>query len=208
MKDKFENSIKKQLENREIGVSENAWDRLNQMMEEEKKKPNRKLWIPISIAASVIVLFGIYGLTYFNTQETIQISEPIENTIVHLEEKEEIVDEKEVELDLPREEVSTVNETSAIAKVESKKEFEEPIENKQLIEEKIGKEEIAQPIQELENDFEIENKVAVQTDSTHNTEEKQNYVDPDMLLYSIENNQTIKETQSSNSRMVIIDFNK
>src|SRR5690625_5895814 len=63
MKTNFEKNIKNQLNNREIDVSENAWERLNEMMKDDQstEKKKFKLWIPMSIAASLALIFGTFG---------------------------------------------------------------------------------------------------------------------------------------------------
>src|SRR5690606_2688416 len=87
-KNSIENQIKSQLESREIPVSENAWERLGAMMEEDSseqksEKPTQKLWMPMSIAASVAVLIGlIWGWNNLDSEV------PAEQQTVSVEKKE------------------------------------------------------------------------------------------------------------------------
>src|SRR5690625_1804370 len=76
MKTNFEKNIKNQLQNREIDVSENAWERLNEMMKDDQstEKKKYKLWIPMSIAASLAIIFGTF---WWMNQSNQQIPEEI-----------------------------------------------------------------------------------------------------------------------------------
>src|SRR5690625_5380336 len=76
MKTNFEKNIKNQLNNREIDVSENAWERLNEMMKDDQstEKKKFKLWIPMSIAASLALIFGTF---WWMNQSDQQIPEQI-----------------------------------------------------------------------------------------------------------------------------------
>src|SRR5690606_12362137 len=71
----------------------------------------------------------------------------------------------------------------------------------QVVEEKIK--EYTEPKVELKE----EPVMALNTDSISKPAKKINYVDPEMLLYSVENNQAVQQ-KNSGSRMVLIDFNK
>ncbi|SFN54996.1 hypothetical protein SAMN04487989_1011170 [Bizionia echini] len=56
---KFENNIKKTLEERQISPSSNAWNQLSNVLDEQDKKSSRKyIWL-IGIAASVVGLLFI-----------------------------------------------------------------------------------------------------------------------------------------------------
>ncbi|MGB6093308.1 MAG: hypothetical protein WBF83_06075, partial [Moheibacter sp.] len=68
--------------------------------------------------------------------------------------------------------------------------------------EKIEESKTEKPIVE-----EVKPMIAQQNDSVQKPKKKTDYTDPNMLLYSIEHNQSVKQNES-NSKLVIIDFNK
>lgn len=218
MKTNFEKTIKKQLKNRELEVSENAWERLTHMMDEEIPNKRgmgestfskRKLWIPVSIAASILLFFTIYLM---NGNQNSEI--PAENILVISEKENDKFDVKEAES------LKVIEEKEVEAFVHSDKDSKnstKKLENNSTksIENKIlpipSESEIVfeKEVEFKENKIEIiEPKIelALQSDSV-DKKEKTNFVDPEMLLYSIENNQSVKQN-NADSRLVIIDFNK
>lgn len=98
------------------------------------------------------------------------------------------------------------------SKSNSAKKEEFSIQNKMeivqnpVVEKEISKPELNLKLPEPEVPQEIASTGFPET--KQQTEKKKNkYVDAGMLLYSVENNQTISESRD-NSRLVIIDFNK
>lgn len=221
----IEKQIQSQLENREIPVSENAWEHLSQMMEEKaevssetpKSKFLRNLRIPLSIAASVVLLIGIYfGKELFPSEIEKQ------NTIVSTG-NTEVQNENEPD-EIPSSETTFVqkdNETKSQIEeliIPSKRKVEQKTKPEMVsnsyLESPLQEIEINLPVKEksnanpnLEKEMETKSIIALHSDSIPKTKQKTNYVDPEMLLYSIENNQAVQE-KNSGSRMVIIDFNK
>lgn len=218
-KNYIENQIKSQLESREIPVSENAWERLGAMMEEDSseqksKKPVKKLWMPISIAASVAVLIGlIWGWDSLGSEV------PANQQMVSVEKKEiEKVVEQPIpnSNELPSEEKGKLVENShPNSPLETIKPTSKPVREEVLVknsEEKSVENPVEVQLNENKNDkpqieLKTEPVMALNTDSLSKPKSKPNYVDPEMLLYSIENNQAVQE-KNSGSRLVIIDFNK
>ena len=224
-KNTIENQIKSQLENREIPVSENAWDRLEAMMEEDlivKKdsKPSRKLWLPISIAASVAALIGLYfGWNELNSD----VSKEQNTVSIEKERIEKANEPNELESNVLEtnsnvEFVENSNSEKTIEKIPSKPESQSEPKTEWVNLEKLNakpkfemEETLFQPeiekIDAPEKEMKQETVLALHTDSVSSPKSKPNYVDPEMLLYSIENNQAVQE-KNKGSRMVIIDFNK
>ncbi len=221
-KNSIENQIKCQLESREIPVSENAWERLGAMMEEnsseqKSEKPTQKLWMPMSIAASVAVLIGlIWGWNFLGSevpaeQQTVwvekkEIEKNVEQPILNSNELKSAEKEELVENSQPNNSTERIKATlkpireEVLVKTEEKELNFVPVEtNHHLTEIKIDN----KPQMELKT----EPVMALNTDSLSKPKPKTNYVDPEMLLYSIENNQAVQE-KNSGSRLVIIDFNK
>ncbi len=221
-KNAIENQIKSQLENHEIPVSDDAWERLNAMMEvdssEQKlKKPAKKLWIPISIAASVAILIGfILDGNYLNSEvATEQNTVSVEKKQIEKDVERPIMDSNELKLEEKGEWVENSNSENPSEKIEP---ILKPNPEKVLVktEEKklnsVSEETNLQSTEKNRHDepqmeMKTETVMALNTDSISKPKSKTNYVDPEMLLYSIENNQAVQE-KNTGSRVVIIDFNK
>lgn len=224
MKTNLEKNIKEQIERRKVEVSDNAWDKLTQMMDEkpstkkgrggESSFSKPKLWIPVSLAASVLLVFTIYLFNSNENDESIhpanQNTEIVTNKTTADELKEntthetaEIVETKK-EVFIPQKtELNTekTNSKEILVKSEERKISPKPVELSPILEQKIEN--------TMENPKMKEQKteLALQPELDSESNQKKNYVDPEMLLYSIENNQAVKQN-NSDSRMVIIDFNK
>jgi hypothetical protein len=76
---KFENQLKKQLNEREIKPSEAAWDRLDSMLDVAEKKKRKFSWI--AVAASFLG-FLLIGTVYFS-QRGNTIVVPKDEVVVH-----------------------------------------------------------------------------------------------------------------------------
>src|SRR5690606_23456429 len=99
MNNNLENNIKNQLENREIPVSENAWEKLSGMMDEKPVERKIKPWFWMGIAASVAVIVGLFfGLNYLNQDPKAQIGNPTEIVIQHTNIQSEEIISNETEI--------------------------------------------------------------------------------------------------------------
>jgi len=238
---KIENQIKQQIENREIPVSENAWDKLSAMMENEdsllnetksEKTKTRSInfkWM-YAIAASVVILISIFVVNPFEKSEMeetrfdklsvttpqsqVETQNEKPNSVKPNSEQENEINSEEIQSEIVEvnPEIISSEKNKIHSKLNSTKKEDFIIDNKTKVahnqEENI---EISPPKLDL-----ILPKVEVPQEiaSTEIPEEKaapektkSKYVDADMLLYSIENNQNISESKN-NSKLVIIDFNK
>lgn len=221
MKTNIEQHIKSQLDERNLNPSESSWEKLSQMLDEEK--PQAKTirfpkWWTIAIAASVVVCISIFVMNPFEQTKEAQI---------------QIVDTKKVssEISTDKNEMSSeeiqpgnihANEKSVSNKtqlVESDSKSEIRIKSKQnseiiqtpVIQEKTSEVNLIQQelkLPEIKKQEEIAVNSETEKKSKPEVKKKTNYTNPDMLLYSVENNQAISETNNDNSRLVIIDFNK
>src|SRR5690606_30088224 len=211
MKNKIENQIKKQLENREIPVSENAWEKLSGMMNEMPKvekprKINPRIWM--GIAASFVVLAGLFLLFQLNSKKEIQaeiVKTEIKNSnpVQETENKEiKIVENPEIQNSAEKIKTEIVQtETKISPKPKPEIEKTELIETQnEIAEMKLPEKELIQNLKETENQL-------ATNENPEKEETKKSYVDAEMLLYSIENNKTINDSKSE-SKLVIIDFNK
>lgn len=209
MKTNLEKNIKEQLESRKVNVSENAWDKLTQLMDaeistEKELRKNSSKWIfgiPISVAASVLILFGIYLFNQDQKAEiivpTLQKTERVTTPIPNIEVTQS---PEPMQMSETEKEIIVFNKSNSIKKIE--KEVQPKQEESTIVLE-------PKPENKQETPTPTEQNIewVVQSERDVKSTEKSKYVDPDMLLYSIENNQAVKQT-NSDSRLVIIDFNK
>lgn len=210
MNNNLENNIKNQLENREIPVSENAWEKLSEMMDEKPQERKIKPWFWIGVAASVAVIIGLFfGLNYLDPESEAQIGNPTQIVIQKTNQPVEVISneieiaQNEVEIEIQPHEIQYANhlKQTEILKSSKKEIWVDNSNENQVVEEIIK--EYTEPKVELKE----EPVMALNTDSISKPTNKTNYVDPEMLLYSVENNQAVQQ-KNSGSRMVLINFNK
>lgn len=210
MNNNLENNIKNQLENREILVSENAWEKLRDMMDEKPVERKIKPWFWMGIAASVVLVVGLFfGLNYLDPESEAQIGNPTQIVIQKTNQPVEVISneieiaQNEVEIEIQPHEIQYANhlKQTEILKSSKKEIWVDNSNENQVVEEIIK--EYTEPKVELKE----EPVMALNTDSISKPTNKTNYVDPEMLLYSVENNQAVQQ-KNSGSRMVLINFNK
>lgn len=220
MKTNLENTIKNQLEQRELSVSENAWERLAQMMDEENqpkeekslkvKKMNRNLWISLAIAASLALIVGF--VWNFNQPSTHQLSR-LNRTPIELNSKDF---KFPVPLENSNEFRSEVQKIEEVYYVENRMNSKSPDSSESNLPKNITLETpiTSEKLAEQKEDFNLSSptvdapvEVVVQSENQNEKEKKKNFVDPEMLLYSIENNEVVKQSGNS-GKLVLIDFNK
>lgn len=217
MKSKFEHIVKNQLEDRELPVSDNAWERLQEMMAQPEvstsKTRKMKVWFPMSIAASVILFIGLYwGWNSFSTNETPAVATQTTNkeilqTVQEQENTSSIPAPKDLLAD------SSVHQQKQIETKNTENVPSNIHKNVESVETEIVSNSDVIPEFESEKASITNISPEPQTELAHQEElqleekKKANFVDPEMLLYSIENNEAVKQSKS-NSRLVLIDFNK
>src|SRR5690554_4006725 len=92
MNNNLENNIKNQLENREIPVSENAREKLSEMMDKKPVERKIKPWFEMGIAASVAIILGLFfGVNYLNQKQEAQIGNPTEIVIQKTNQPVEVI---------------------------------------------------------------------------------------------------------------------
>ena len=214
--DKISNYIKDDLENRELNPSHDAWDRIQARMDvaPSPQKSNFKWWLSAAVVALFTVSTSIYLFSnqskndqpkeFVNHQEqnnpqqiqsdsnTVHSSESI------LANNEKIDSSKEIEAQ-PQEEKKPIQHGKVqVAINEESQQVEMAFPTK--------KEAIAEKKEELKSEAQPKKNIAANTtlDSVKVNKKKKNFVDPNMLLYSIENKENLKE--SNQSRVVSIGF--
>lgn len=204
MKTGLDKEIKKQLNEREIQPSADAWQKLKGMLDEQSstKKSGRKIFlILISAAASVLLIVGL--LLFVKSENE---TPNIESNFVQTEEplKEEIQSDQTETIETEKPVLVNSNPEINNQKVPKEKtiKIQKPEIPQEVAIEKIEEPKLEKPIVE-----EVKPMIAHQNDSVQKPKKKTDYTDPNMLLYSIEHNQSVKQDES-NSKLVIIDFNK
>ena len=215
--DKISNYIKDDLENRELNPSHDAWDRIQARMDvaPSPQKSNFKWWLSAAVVALFTVSTSIYLFSnqskddqpkeFVNHQEQNNPQQiQSDSNTVHSSESilanNEKIDssKKEVEIQ-PQEEKKPIQHGKVqVAINEESQQVEMAFPTK--------KEAIAEKKEELKSEAQPKKNIAANTtlDSVKVNKKKKNFVDPNMLLYSIENKENLKE--SNQSRVVSIGF--
>ena len=216
-KDNISKHIFNELEQRELNPSHDAWDRIQARMDVapiQQSQSNFKWWLSAAVVAIFTVSTSVY--LYINqTDANVEaVNQPVQNTVdSSISNHDEIVDKHTDEL-------ANNEKNDSAAKIEQV----QPKTEKQVVQK--GKVQIA--VNKEMNQVELsipkgtsvtEKKEIIKEDlipkksfvannsldSIKKLKKKKNFVDPNMLLYSIENKENLKE--SNQSRVVSIGFN-
>jgi len=208
MKTGLEKKIKNQLKEREIMPSEAAWQKLENMLDDKENKPKRKFQIPFWISVSAVASIALLILLTVNPQQNKQTlmkttnivhTETPQNTEIHVPEAEKITQSEETKMT----QLNSPIDNQAIQKTEPSHNA-----NQQLPQDELTVDEEAPMIQiHVPKAVEQLAQMEIREDSATQTKQKTDLVDPQMLLYSIEHNSSVKQ-KKSDSKLVIIDFNK
>lgn len=215
--DKISNYIKDDLENRELNPSHDAWDRIQARMDvaPSPQKSNFKWWLSAAVVALFTVSTSIYLFSnqskddqpkeFVNHQEQNNPQQiQSDSNTVHSSESilanNEKIDssKKEVEIQTQEEKKPIQHGKVQVAINEESQQVEMAFPTK--------KEAVAEKKEELKSEAQPKKNIAANTtlDSVKVNKKKKNFVDPNMLLYSIENKENLKE--SNQSRVVSIGF--
>lgn len=215
--DKISNYIKDDLENRELNPSHDAWDRIQARMDvaPSPQKSNFKWWLSAAVVALFTVSTSIY--LFSNQSKDVQPKEFVnhqeqnnpqqiqsDSNTVHSSESilanNEKIDssKKEVEIQTQEEKKPIQHGKVQVAINEESQQVEMAFPTK--------KEAIVEKKEDLKSEAQPKKNIAANTtlDSVKVNKKKKNFVDPNMLLYSIENKENLKE--SNQSRVVSIGF--
>ena len=215
--DKISNYIKDDLENRELNPSHDAWDRIQARMDvaPSPQKSNFKWWLSAAVVALFTVSTSIYLFSnqskddqpkeFVNHQEQNNPQQiQSDSNTVHSSESilanNEKIDssKKEVEIQTQEENKPIQHGKVQVAINEESQQVEMAFPTK--------KEAIVEKKEDLKSEAQPKKNIAANTtlDSVKVNKKKKNFVDPNMLLYSIENKENLKE--SNQSRVVSIGF--
>ncbi|WP_413532631.1 hypothetical protein [Empedobacter brevis] len=215
--DKISNYIKTDLENRELNPSHDAWDRIQARMDVAPlpQKSNFKWWLSAAVVAFFTISTSIYLFTnqskdeqskeFVNNQKQNNPQQTqLDSNTVHSPESmfanNEKIDSSKKEIEVQQEEKKPIQHGKVqVAINDESQQVEMAFPNK--------KESTSEKKEDLKLNVQSKKTIAANTtslDSVKVNKKKKNYVDPNMLLYSIENKENLKE--SNQSRVVSIGF--
>ncbi|HAY3561472.1 TPA: hypothetical protein JRW62_000447 [Elizabethkingia meningoseptica] len=197
--DKLENYIKNQLENREITPSRDLWSEIKMDIGESPQKStknNRLVWL---LAACFILIFGLAGLLFMKEQKQVDhISVAKQDQPIEIQQQKETVQsEAPVKADTvipvirkesPKNTIAQQHPANTVQKQTPVQEIHSKPENVISVEE--PKTAPALPNQE---------KIASSTTTKEQTDKKRKYVDPKILLFSVENREAIEKTKDGSN---------
>jgi hypothetical protein len=199
-RDKLENQIKKQINEREITPSRDLWSEI-EMQTEKAPSKSRMSWV---LAAACIILIFTLGFVLFFNSEKRNIQRP---GIVSIKTK---TPEKKISEDLT-EKTQPVLADKKQEKIQDNTETAIKIKNEAVPEKVLAEKRLEAVKKETEPIIAPEilqvsaEKIVAQTDSSKIPEKKKKYVDPSTLLFSVEHKGVIEKTKESN--VATIDLN-
>jgi len=203
---KFKSYIKSEINQKEVDPSHDSWDRIQTRLQSQptiiEKSNSFNWWFIAAVIIGLLATSTMYFIQKNNDALIEQNFVKEQNNELKQEEQNVLEnpisstsEEKEIVSQSINKQSKLVENTDKNRKVESLEKTEKSnvsIENKEIVFKGIP-----------------ETKIAVNIDTARvNPKKKSNYVDPNMLLYSIENKEALKETNNSKSKVTIIDFNK
>ena len=207
MKTELEKEIKNQLSQKKIQPSLAAWGKLEKMLDQEKHAENKtkKTWIPWSVAASVVMILTV--VLVFNNKPKSSVQQEIQPVVVNHETVNTEISDSQNSI-TRNQEVNEEAKTIITQNIANNETVVEAIEQpKNRVTEIVAENELIESDKTENNEIQQEILIGYQKDSVKIIKKRPDFVDPEMLLYSVEHNQSIQK-QESNSKLVIIDFNK
>ncbi|MDV2448796.1 hypothetical protein CMU93_14945 [Elizabethkingia anophelis] len=191
--DKLENYIKNQLEKREINPSRNLWADIRLDLDEapKKNKKNTVIWLA---AASVILLCSVAGIFIFKNDR--QNSKPIiakQTQPVNSSEPKEIsTPESNIKTD------SVLRKESPVKNLAQQQPA--PAKAEKTPKQKTLPKTIITPVEKIDVTIPVPQNQLVKTEETkEQTVKKKKYVDPKILLFSVENREAIEKTKDGSN---------
>lgn len=216
-KDNISKHIFNELEQRELNPSHDAWDRIQARMDVapiQQSQSNFKWWLSAAVVAIFTVSTSVY--LYINqTDANVEVvHQPVQNTVdSSISNHDEIVDKHTDEL-------ANNEKNDSATKIEQvQPKTEKQVVQKGKVQIAVNKEMNQVELSIPKSTSVVEKKEIIKEslvpkqsfvasnslDSIKKLKKKKNFVDPNMLLYSIENKENLKE--SNQSRVVSIGFN-
>lgn len=207
MKTELEKEIKNQLSQKKIQPSLAAWGKLEKMLDQEKHAENKtkKTWMPWSVVASVVMILTV--VLVFNNKPKSSVQQEIQPVVVNHETVNTEISDSQNSI-TRNQEVNEEAKTIITQNIANNETVVEAIEQpRNRVTEIVAENELIESDKTENNEIQQEILIGYQKDSVKIIKKRPDFVDPEMLLYSVEHNQSIQK-QESNSKLVIIDFNK
>ena len=219
-KDNISSYIKEDLEKRELNPSHDAWDRIQARMDvapPAEKKSNFKWWLSVAAVTMFTVTTSVYlFINHENQSETNNefVSHPIQKIIDSTNLDNETIHDSTEAMLANNEKMDSSKQEEIVEKkpekqVVQKGNVQVAVNNvTQQIELSIPKKSttVSDKKEEIKEELVPKRTLVANNslDSIKTNKKKKNFVDPNMLLYSIENKENLKE--SNQSRVVSVGF--
>lgn len=215
---KFKEYIQSEINQKEVEPSHDAWDRIQARMQNQpevvEETSTKKWW---AIVAAIIGL-AVCTTVFFTNQKTTEVQDithqntgkpnenpSTQNSTIEIEEGAIEVTEDVKYVDAKSSisnEKNPVKSSTQMANLSNQTFTEvEKLEVPKVTVDKIETPSLANGLKQTQL---VSNLDTVKV----NPKKKGNYVDPNMLLYSIENKESLKESNNQKSRVAVIDLNK
>ncbi len=219
-KDNISSYIKEDLEKRELNPSHDAWDRIQARMDvapPAEKKSNFKWWLSVAAVTMFTVTTSVYlFINHQDKSETTNefVSHPIQKIIDSTNLDNETIHDSTEAMLANNEKMDSSKQEEIVEKkpekqVVQKGNVQVAVNNvTQQIELSIPKKSttVSDKKEEIKEELVPKRTLVANNslDSIKTNKKKKNFVDPNMLLYSIENKENLKE--SNQSRVVSVGF--
>ena len=216
---KFKHYIQSEINQKEVEPSHDAWDRIQARMENQAsvvviEKSSKKWW---AIAAAVIGL-AVCTTVYFSMNKDTNVPQIVnESTVPEIKNSSETSPQEHSATEILNQ-IEEIDNTEMVESKSNPTSSPHPMEvdkeqmvSNQNSESNITEQPQQQSIQKpaLATGLKpVPQQMATNLDTVKVKKKKGNYVDPSMLLYSIENKEALKETQKEKTRVAVIDLNK
>lgn len=219
---KFKQYIQSEINQKEVEPSHDAWDRIQARMENQApvvviEKSSKKWWAVAAVVIGLAVCTTVY-FTLENKNAPSKFVNEDTKTVIENPSNPSIVEQSSTEL------LNAIKEAQQTEIVESKTKVSSTVHEMENDEKQI----VLNQTTEINTTVEPQNQMIQQPALTSSLKQsstpqqmatnldtvkvspkkKGNYVDPSMLLYSIENKEALKETQKEKTRVAVIDLNK
>lgn len=219
---KFKEYIQSEINQKEVEPSHDAFDRIQARLGNQQKvvpqESTSKWWAIAATVVGLAVCTTVYFLQDNSSNQSIQLTQQ-ENTNQPIIEDDSDVNELEKEINQTELATNSKEQSVPTKSTNSNHPTEEVIEKSstelanntpiqtEYQEVNVSVSKIEKPT--LASGFKQNQKqLATNLDTVKVNKKKGNYVDPNMLLYSIENKDALKETNNQRSRVAVIDLNK
>jgi len=218
---KFKKYIQTEVNQKQVEPSHDAWDRIQARMENNSPevvvKKSSKKWYAVAAAVVGLAVCTTLFFTQNKTDDTQVVSNKVEINSDSVSPEKTIIKEEQIskENEIQWVEKSSTNSVdepvnTPIKLADTEKQLEIAAQPTKEIEQTAPKVKDQIPTPSLATGFKSnQHQIATNLDTVKvNPKKKGNYVDPNMLLYSIENKESLKESNNQKSKVAVIDLNK